>query len=151
MWNSFNVVHYTEELPDTRGVFFPSFSCFYSLWQNKKIRKTGCQSPENRFRPSDSSSSTPTAVSRPVCRSVHLSSSFYSPSSLTPSLSVTPSASVFVSKVTALIIDAVWIRLCLLTVKRKKKILVSHLDCCHHACMAFLLLPWFRGYDLYAV
>lgn len=63
----------------------------------------------------------PAADSHPVCRSVHLFSSLYSPSSLTPSLFVTPSASVFVSKVTALIIDAVWLCLCLLTVKRKKR------------------------------
>lgn len=76
---------------------------------------------ENCSPPSVSSSSTPATDSHPVCRSVHLFSSLYSPSSLTPSLFVTPSASVFVSKVTALIIDAVWLCLCLLTVKGKKK------------------------------
>lgn len=125
MWNSFSVVHYEEELLDAvhSGCFFPpSFSCFYSSWQNKKIWKNRLLGARKLFS-SLRFFVVHTRHRQPPCvsLSVHLFSSFYSPSSLTPSLFVTPSASVFVSKVTALIIDAVWFRLCLLTVKRKKK------------------------------
>lgn len=104
MCTGFSFMCSWEESADSASLvrFHSSFVLFSSSLCDRArfAKKTGC-------------SFFPPCRWQPLCASLLIPLFTFSPD---PVPAVTPSASVFVSRVTALIIDAVWLRLCLLAV-----------------------------------
>lgn len=116
MWTGFSFMCSWEESADAASLvrFHSSFVLFSSILcdRTRFAKKTGCLF----------FFSSPSCHWQPLCTSLLIPLFTFSPD---PVPAVTRSASVFVSRVTALIVDAVWLRLCLLAVwiyfKREKE------------------------------